>query len=185
MFVRPPRPGQRGAAAPSRGRAADACSDRLSRLSADASRRGHEHVSSCDTACRPRPPSHGAHLYVEHGPARGGGKRSAVMPHWGWSALPRFAASLRHIAPDAILLMYIGWIYDSHPMVTFAPTVARKLLPSVPFVTRFENTSASLPGANSPLRPRRSPRRRPLRRHPQRRLQLRHSPPRQSRADRA
>ena len=71
----------------------------------------------------------------------------AVMPHWGWSALPRFAASLRHIAPDAILLMYIGWIYDSHPMVTFAPTVARKLLPSVPFVTRFENTSASLPGA--------------------------------------
>ena len=42
--------------------------------------------------------------------------------------------------------MYIGWIYDSHPMVTFAPTVARKLLPSVPFVTRFENTSAALPG---------------------------------------
>ena len=83
---------------------------------------------------------------VEH-VARGVGVEvRAVMPHWGWSALPRFAATLRHTAPDAILLMYIGWIYDSHPMVTFAPTVARKLLPSVPFVTRFENMSAALPG---------------------------------------
>jgi len=73
----------------------------------------------------------------------------AVMPHWGWSALPRFASTLRRLAPDAILLMYIGWIYDSHPMMTFAPTIARKLLPPVPFVTRFENVSAALPSEAS------------------------------------
>jgi glycosyltransferase involved in cell wall biosynthesis len=34
--------------------------------------------------------------------------------------------------------MYSGWIYEHHPMITFAPTIARKLLHQTRFVTQFE-----------------------------------------------
>lgn len=62
-----------------------------------------------------------------------------VMPDWSWSSLPKFISFLRTCSPDAILLMYIGWIYDHHPMITFAPTIAKRTLPLVRFITRFES----------------------------------------------
>lgn len=62
-----------------------------------------------------------------------------VMRHWGWSELPRLAMFMRRCAPDAILLNYIGWIYQHHPMITFAPTVSKVVLPRVPFVTQITN----------------------------------------------
>ena len=34
--------------------------------------------------------------------------------------------------------MYNGWIYNSHPMITFAPTIAKYVLPGIPFVTQME-----------------------------------------------
>lgn len=63
----------------------------------------------------------------------------AIMRGWGWAELPRLALFLRRCAPDAILMLYISFIYDQHPMAIFAPTYARALLPGVPFVTQFEN----------------------------------------------
>ena len=62
-----------------------------------------------------------------------------VMRDWSWSELPRFTKVLRRCSPDAVLLMYIDFIYNDHPMITFAPTVSRRLLPRAPFITRFEN----------------------------------------------
>jgi glycosyltransferase involved in cell wall biosynthesis len=73
------------------------------------------------------------------------------MRDWSWSDLPRLGRFLKRCAPDAILLIYIGWIYNYHPMITFAPTVAKALLPGVPFVTQFENASGALPERMSPL----------------------------------
>jgi polysaccharide biosynthesis protein PslF len=58
---------------------------------------------------------------------------------WSWSDLPRVASFLKRCSPDAVLLFYIHFVYNDHPMITFAPTVCRRLLPNVPFVTRFEN----------------------------------------------
>src|SRR6185503_21087379 len=43
------------------------------------------------------------------------------------------------------LLVYIGWIYNDHPMVTFVPTVAKALLPRVPVVTLFEDRYGAHP----------------------------------------
>jgi glycosyltransferase involved in cell wall biosynthesis len=60
------------------------------------------------------------------------------MRRWSWSEVPKFTSLLRELAPDAILLFYIGGIYDHHPMITFAPSIARRVLPSVRFVTRLE-----------------------------------------------
>lgn len=62
-----------------------------------------------------------------------------IMRDWSWTAVLRFRRFLRQCSPDAILLMHISWIYHNHPMITFAPTIAKKLFPRVPFVTRFEN----------------------------------------------
>ena len=66
-----------------------------------------------------------------------------IMRHWSWLEIPRFRAFLKNCAPDAILLMYLGLMYHYHPMVTFTPTIAKRLLPRVPFVSRFENVALS------------------------------------------
>ena len=64
------------------------------------------------------------------------------MPNWRWRQLPRLASLVRKLAPDAVLLIYIDWIYQCRSMITFAPTLIRNLLPpGTPFVTQFENES--------------------------------------------
>jgi glycosyltransferase involved in cell wall biosynthesis len=72
-----------------------------------------------------------------------------VMKHWSWAEMPRMTGVLKQSAPDAVLLIYIGWIYHYEFMVTFAPTLCRKLLPGVPFVTRFENVMGADPRLTS------------------------------------
>jgi len=60
-----------------------------------------------------------------------------LMRNWSWSDLPRLARFVRRLAPEAVLLMYSDWIYNSHPMITFVPTLSRVLLSRVPVVTQF------------------------------------------------
>jgi glycosyltransferase involved in cell wall biosynthesis len=67
------------------------------------------------------------------------------MREWSWRELPLFARSLKSSSPDVVLLMYIGWIYNDHPMITYAPTIARLLRPRVRFVTQFENAIGAVP----------------------------------------
>ena len=72
-----------------------------------------------------------------------------VMSNWKWPDLPKFMRFLARCAPDGVILMYIGFVYNDHPMITFAPTLSKILLPSVPFVTQFENAQgAYLHGAS-------------------------------------
>jgi glycosyltransferase involved in cell wall biosynthesis len=73
----------------------------------------------------------------------------AVMKHWSWLEMPRMSRVLKECAPDAVLLIYIGWVYQYEFMVTFAPTVCKELLPGVPFVTRFENAMGADPRRTS------------------------------------
>ena len=62
-----------------------------------------------------------------------------LMQNWNWSELIRVRSFLKGCAPDAVFLMYIGLMYKFHPMVTFLPTLCKRLLPRVPFVTRYES----------------------------------------------
>jgi glycosyltransferase involved in cell wall biosynthesis len=68
-----------------------------------------------------------------------------LMQEWSWRELPLFASSLKSSSPDVVLLLYIGWIYNDHPMVTYAPTIARFLRCRVRFVTQFENAIGAVP----------------------------------------
>lgn len=63
----------------------------------------------------------------------------AVMAGWSWTDIPRFQRFLRECSPDAILMLYISFMYQDHPMATFAPSLAKAVLPGVRFVTQFEN----------------------------------------------
>jgi glycosyltransferase involved in cell wall biosynthesis len=67
------------------------------------------------------------------------------MKRWSWAELPRFSRAVKACEPDAVLLIYIGWVYHYEFMVTFAPTICKKLFPNVPFVTRFENAMGADP----------------------------------------
>jgi glycosyltransferase involved in cell wall biosynthesis len=68
-----------------------------------------------------------------------------IMKQWSWSEMLAMRSFFRRCAPDAVLLMYIGVMYNCHPMITFAPTILKRLFPHVPFITRYESVFA---GAN-------------------------------------
>ena len=54
---------------------------------------------------------------------------------------------LRQQSPEAIFLLYLGQMYGHHPMITFAPTIARMVLPTAHFVTQFQNpVTSGVPG---------------------------------------
>jgi len=47
--------------------------------------------------------------------------------------------------------MYIGLMYKFHPMITFVPTISKKVLPHVPFVTRYESAFVGADPAKTSL----------------------------------
>ncbi len=61
-----------------------------------------------------------------------------IMRDWSWRDLPRLVRFVRRNRPDAVMLMYSDWIYNAHPMITFAPTIVKRLAPATPFVTQME-----------------------------------------------
>ena len=74
----------------------------------------------------------------------------ADMPGWRWRDLPRLQATIRTLQPDAILLIYTGWNYGYHPMITFASTTAKFVAPHARFVTQVEHPGGANP-ATLPL----------------------------------
>jgi glycosyltransferase involved in cell wall biosynthesis len=70
---------------------------------------------------------------------------AAVMRDWSWRDAPRLVRFLKSRAPDAILLVYIGFAFGDHPMVTFAPGFANAVAPLARFGTQFEGVMGSTP----------------------------------------
>jgi glycosyltransferase involved in cell wall biosynthesis len=66
-----------------------------------------------------------------------------VMQHWGWRAAPRLFRELNRSNPDVVLLIYLGWIYNRHPMITFLPTICRRLKRQPRVIVQFENTGGA------------------------------------------
>src|SRR5262245_2597384 len=67
-----------------------------------------------------------------------------VMRRWSWTSLPVFVSFLKRCAPDGIILIFLGEMYDHHPMMTFAPTIAKTICSSIPFVTQFESVGVAV-----------------------------------------
>jgi len=66
----------------------------------------------------------------------------AAIRDWSWRALPRLRRRLRADAPDAVLLLHLPSMYGHRPMPTFLPTLSKRWLPGVRFVTQFESLGA-------------------------------------------
>lgn len=62
----------------------------------------------------------------------------AEMKGWSWSDAPTLITILRKIQPDLVLLIYSAWIYQSHPMITFAATIVKRVLGKAYFITQLE-----------------------------------------------
>src|SRR6266700_1898350 len=74
-----------------------------------------------------------------NGPLPPGVSIHAVMDNWSWKQLIRLLYFVRSNRFDAILLIYIDWIYQCHSMITFLPTFARRLCRTRRVVTQLEN----------------------------------------------
>jgi FkbM family methyltransferase len=68
-----------------------------------------------------------------------------VINDWSWPDLPRLAKCIKDCQPDVVLLLYIGWVYNHNPMITFLPTICKTVLPGVPCVTQFEIVDTGFP----------------------------------------
>ena len=75
-----------------------------------------------------------------------------IVEKWGWPDLFRIRAFIKGCAPDAVFLMYIGLMYNFHPMVTFLPTLCKRLFPQMPFITRYESAFVGAVTYESPQR---------------------------------
>ena len=62
-----------------------------------------------------------------------------MMDNWSWKQLIKLLYFIRSNRFDTILLIYIDWIYQCHPMITFLPTFARRLCKTRRVVTQLEN----------------------------------------------
>jgi glycosyltransferase involved in cell wall biosynthesis len=82
------------------------------------------------------------HMDAPRPPAEGYEVRD-VMKGWGWTDAPRLFLELNRSNPDVVLLVYLGWIYDHHPMITFLPTFCRRLKKRPRVVVQFENTGGA------------------------------------------
>jgi polysaccharide biosynthesis protein PslF len=76
-----------------------------------------------------------------NGPPPSGVIVHSLMDHWGWKQLIKLLHFIRSNRFDTILLIYIDWIYQWHPMITFLPTFARRLCRAKSVVTQLENES--------------------------------------------
>src|SRR3990170_1116608 len=84
---------------------------------------------------------HSVHVVCKEGSidsTRNGIVVHPIIQEWTWSNLPRLVRKLKECRPDVVLLIYIGWVFQHHPMITFLPTIAQSVLPRVPVVTQFE-----------------------------------------------
>jgi polysaccharide biosynthesis protein PslF len=68
-----------------------------------------------------------------------------IIENWSWSDLPRLVKYLKGCRPDVVLLLYIGWVYNHQPMITFLPTICKTILPGIPCVTQFEIVDTEFP----------------------------------------
>jgi glycosyltransferase involved in cell wall biosynthesis len=62
---------------------------------------------------------------------------SRVMRDWSWRDWPRLRRFFNSVKPDGVLLFYYGPMYGGHSMITFAPTLAKQVIPDATFVTQI------------------------------------------------
>src|SRR5262249_27393288 len=63
---------------------------------------------------------------------------SPSIRDWSWADLPRLVRTVRQYAPDVVDIHFQGPLYKEHPMITFVPSVIKRVNPRVRVVTHIE-----------------------------------------------
>lgn len=61
------------------------------------------------------------------------------IDRWNWSAMNKILEQIRALKPDVVDIIFTGWIYEHHPMVTFLPTFIHRVDPSIKVITHLES----------------------------------------------
>jgi glycosyltransferase involved in cell wall biosynthesis len=65
------------------------------------------------------------------------------MRKWTWLELPLLLRMIHRCRPDAVNIHFIGAIYHNHPMITFLPSILKRLRPKMAVVTHIEYPSGA------------------------------------------
>ncbi|HEY9676790.1 MAG TPA: glycosyltransferase family 4 protein [Drouetiella sp.] len=66
-------------------------------------------------------------------------KLHAIEGKWNWRAAQRCITLCRQLSPDVVDIVFTGWMYHDHPMITFLPTMIKKTCEGVRVVTHIES----------------------------------------------
>jgi polysaccharide biosynthesis protein PslF len=61
-----------------------------------------------------------------------------LMKNWSFNEISQVKKAIHLSQPDAVLLLYLGWIYGQSVMVTALPSIVARTKPGLPFITQFE-----------------------------------------------
>lgn len=61
-----------------------------------------------------------------------------VMENWSFSESGKLKKVLRSVNPDAVFLVYLGWIYQHSVMMTALPTIVGRMGLDAPFICQIE-----------------------------------------------
>ncbi len=65
-----------------------------------------------------------------------------VMENWSFSEIGNLNKALRSIQPDAVFLIYLGWVYKNSMMVTALPSIVKRAGINAPFICQIEALEA-------------------------------------------
>lgn len=66
-----------------------------------------------------------------------------VMNTWGWSESIRAIKTIKTVSPDAVLLFFLGTLYNYKLMITFLGTILRLFFPGTAFAVMFSNVGTA------------------------------------------
>ncbi len=72
-----------------------------------------------------------------------------ILTDCSWFDFPKIWLCLRTVRPDCVIHLYLGWIYNNHPMATYVPWLVKKSLPGIPVTTVFYNRIGAAKYENS------------------------------------
>lgn len=62
-----------------------------------------------------------------------------IIENWSWMDILACRKLLQESAPDVVDIHFTGWIYNDHPMITFLPTLIKRLLPQTHVCVHIES----------------------------------------------
>jgi glycosyltransferase involved in cell wall biosynthesis len=75
-----------------------------------------------------------------------------IKTNWNWQAAEQCISLINSTQPDVVDIVFTGWMYHDHPMITFLPTLIKKRCPNVRIILHVESLGGILRSKNNLIR---------------------------------